>query len=286
MKKSAWLSSISPRLNAVWRGHWKSSTVEPGRYLYDHELVLVSKGACLVQVGEKQYNLLAGTFLIIAPGILHSTLTAKQGVYRFCLHFDWTRSVRAAAPSRMWVYHPQQALKADLHLAPSIVPKTSFAGNFNLKGPILPLLETLFYRARTGSEEEYATCSVVLQEILLRLLWKKSYGRRHGNRATQLAYAVKEVLDASVPGAMPIQDLLPTLGFSYEHLCRLFKAKFGLAPVRYLNTARLERAKIYLLDPRKTVGEAAYDAGFTDPAYFSRLFRRHYRCSPRAFRES
>jgi len=64
-----------------------------------------------------------------------------------------------------------------------------------------------------------------------------------------------------------------SLGFSYAHLCRIFHASFGLTPVEYRNTARLEQAKTLLRDTSLTIAEIAYRAGFQDPAYFTRQFR-------------
>jgi AraC-like DNA-binding protein len=77
-----------------------------------------------------------------------------------------------------------------------------------------------------------------------------------------------------------IQLLLPSLGFSYAHLCRIFTAKFGISPVRYRNAVRLEKARNMLKNPLCTVAQAAYSAGFSDPAYFSRKFHEANGAAP------
>ncbi len=83
---------------------------------------------------------------------------------------------------------------------------------------------------------------------------------------------------------LPLQTLLPKLGFSYAHLCRLFQKKFGVTPGDYRNSIRLEHAKTLLRDPHLTVAEVAYQSGFDDPAYFTRLFRRRNGAPPSALR--
>ena len=46
---------------------------------------------------------------------------------------------------------------------------------------------------------------------------------------------------------------------------------------------RLKRAGELLLTDRLTVSETAYNTGFSDPAYFSKVFKEHYKVSPKDF---
>lgn len=73
-------------------------------------------------------------------------------------------------------------------------------------------------------------------------------------------------------------------GLSRFHFLRRFKRATGTTPWRYLTDLRLARAKNLLIDPACGIAEAAAAAGFTDPAYFSRLFRKRTGISPRAYR--
>ncbi|MCE0498095.1 MAG: AraC family transcriptional regulator [Methylacidiphilales bacterium] len=286
MNPNAWLDLISPRLNDTWRGSWKSGTIEPGRYLHDHELVVVTEGSCRVQVERDYHELAIGTFLIIPPGIYHTTMTHHGGVGRSCFHFDWLRPAPTRRRLPSWIFHPARPRSGDIKRGPAFVPRRVRQGHFDPSGPILPLMERIFQRQATGSEQERATCHLLFAEVLYLLLWREGTRRPPGDRSTLLAYAVKELLDRTPENEMGIQALLATLGFSYAHLCRLFQAKFGISPVEYRNSARLERAADILRDPRRTIAEAAYTAGFNDPAYFSRMFRKRHGVSPsRARRE-
>jgi AraC-like DNA-binding protein len=280
MNSNSWLGQISPRLNTAWRGFWKAGTIEPARYLYDHELVLVTEGSCRVQLGTTCHELRSGSFLIIPPGVRHTTTTSTGGVRRACFHFDWTPPAAQRRALPFWVYHPGRPRPSDIKTAPSFVPRPRFSRQFDPGGPVAPLMETIFHRWQTGSEQDRATCHPVFTEMLLGLLWRRGTGKLLPDRAARLAYAVKELLDQTPPGAAAIQPLLSTLGFSYAHLARLFKATFGLSPVAYRNAARLERAKNLLRDPRRTIAEAAYAAGFDDPAYFSRKFHQRHGVPP------
>ena len=200
MKTNTWLEQIAPRLNMAWRGTWKVGTIEPARYLYDHELVVVTEGSCRIQIGETHHTLIAGTFLIISPNIYHATTTLPGGVRRLCFHFDWTRP--AALPKRLpiWVYHPARPRATCIKPAPIFVPRQDGVRPFDLAGPLSLLMETIFHRWQTGTPHDRATSHAVLNELLIGLLWRKETGQRPADRATQLAYQVKELLDHAPRG--------------------------------------------------------------------------------------
>ncbi|KGE71529.1 response regulator transcription factor [Spirochaeta lutea] len=75
------------------------------------------------------------------------------------------------------------------------------------------------------------------------------------------------------------------VGVSEGHLASLFKAETGMTFVQALTQFRMEQACIYLRDPRFHVSEVAQLCGFNDPAYFTRVFKRHYGRTPREFRD-
>jgi AraC-like DNA-binding protein len=280
-KPNRWLERIAPQLNELWRGPWHGGTVEPGRYLHDHELVVISEGNCRVQIDAAVHELEAGSFLIVPPGRYHVTTAARGGVHRYCVHFDWIPSVGGNSRRPSWVYHPHRPRPADVKRPPGFVPQPIFVGRFDFPGPVPSLLETLFHGWQTGHELDRAVCRQIFGQVLVRLLWRRTRHVPSLDRATGLAYAVKELLDKSADRDILVQTLLPSLGFSYAHLGRLFKKKFGISPLGYRNAARLERAKNLLQDPKRTIAAAAYESGFKDPAYFSRQFRHAHGLAPK-----
>lgn len=276
---STWLDRISPRLRILWRAAWKPGNVEPARFLYDHELVIVTEGSCLVQIEDQSLPLTAGHYVIIPPGTHHVSTAGPDGVFRSCMHFHWQYQTEQT-DMPICCFYPNRPSRRELTLAPSWVPKGVLTGTFAMDGPVCSLVETLFHRWQTGRTADRQLARATFLELIIHLVGDFSSSRKEPSRADQLAYAVKEVLEYDTNSTESIQALLSTLGFSYAHLCRVFHGKFGVTPGEYRNATRLERAKALLANPRLTVSEVAYATGFQDPGYFARKFRQHNKVSP------
>ena len=76
--------------------------------------------------------------------------------------------------------------------------------------------------------------------------------------------------------------------YNKDHLRRRFKAETGMTPLCYLTSLRLDYATQLLGESGtlRPVAEIAIMAGFYDPLYFSRVFRRRWGCAPSAYRQT
>ena len=70
------------------------------------------------------------------------------------------------------------------------------------------------------------------------------------------------------------------------HFRRLFRQRLGLPPHRFLIHCRLEKAAALLLRGHGSIAEIAFDTGFTDQNYFSRMFKQQYRITPLEYRRT
>ena len=65
-----------------------------------------------------------------------------------------------------------------------------------------------------------------------------------------------------------------------------FKKNFGMTPVEYINTLRLDASsKEMLQHPEKRIEDIARQFGFEDYRYFGRIFKKRFGTSPRGFRK-
>ena len=71
-----------------------------------------------------------------------------------------------------------------------------------------------------------------------------------------------------------VNDIAASAGISRSHLYRLFTQELNITPNEYLIQYRLNNACKLLRDSNINISEAAYSSGFSDPLYFSRVFKR------------
>ena len=78
---------------------------------------------------------------------------------------------------------------------------------------------------------------------------------------------------------------LNALPFSAGYVKKVFKKETGLTPLQYLTDKRLENAasNLAMSGGKGNISEIAYQCGFSEPLYFSRLFKRKYGVSPRSY---
>ncbi len=71
---------------------------------------------------------------------------------------------------------------------------------------------------------------------------------------------------------------------SPSYVSRLFRREGSTRFSDYLNSARINRAKLLLEDRRAPIKEIARNCGYQDTAYFCRLFRRSVSMTPTEYR--
>lgn len=83
---------------------------------------------------------------------------------------------------------------------------------------------------------------------------------------------------------LDLQTVADQLYVSTWHLCKVIKKQTGTNFVDLLNTARIENAKKMLLESNMKIYEIAEAVGYTDTAYFSKIFKRVTQVTPNEYR--
>jgi len=83
---------------------------------------------------------------------------------------------------------------------------------------------------------------------------------------------------------LSLKDVADEIHTSYFHLCRLFKKETGICFVEYLTLFRLKKALRMLENRKLTMAQISYATGFSEAQYFSRIFKKYFRCRPSGYR--
>lgn len=82
-----------------------------------------------------------------------------------------------------------------------------------------------------------------------------------------------------------IAELAAGVSMSQRTINGIVRRDTGMSAVQLLNNLRIKRAKELLLDSGNNITEVAYATGFSDPAYFTNVFKKCTGSSPSAWRK-
>lgn len=102
----------------------------------------------------------------------------------------------------------------------------------------------------------------------------------HRRHLHPMVHRVQDALAADARREWDMASLAAIANVSERHLLRLFKENAGVAPLEFLETIRLERAR-KALERGENVTRAADDAGFTSGLQLRRAWKRLWGGSPR-----
>lgn len=235
----------------------------------EHILIYCSAGCGGYEIGEERGSLHAGEALLIP---------------RHAPHRYWADD--ATPWSIHWVHF--SGIEGDLILGQ--LPRDHHMLQVDAKSAAV--IESLFgelYIALAGGIVMHRLIygAQVLHHLLGRLLFANTcyspLQRAHQARTLEpiLAYIHENSREP-----ITLKQMAERAGLSISHLSTLFKEQTGLSPMDYFIRYRMQRACALLKFDSRSVQEIAYEVGYEDPYYFSRLFKKVIGVSPLHFRKS
>lgn len=81
-----------------------------------------------------------------------------------------------------------------------------------------------------------------------------------------------------------ISEMADFCNLSTDYFSHLFKEVTHISPLNYLTRLRIEKSKELLLGEGLSISDVAFLVGYTDPLYFSRVFKKSVKMSPKEYR--
>lgn len=106
----------------------------------------------------------------------------------------------------------------------------------------------------------------------------------HSNAGVE---SVKRIIDEAFTRTdFSIAALCTDVGISHPHLLRLFKEKYNITLIKYLNQKRIEYACELLKSTNLSVKSVAFSSGFADELHFMKTFKKHIGLSALKYRNN
>ena len=138
----------------------------------------------------------------------------------------------------------------------------------------------------TGYED---VCQAYMEILIIRLMRNTALAVPaesqvvSGNR--QCA-SVKRYIDLHFKEALTLEQLAEDAHMNKYYLSHAFKREYGISPINYMITKRIEESKYLLAETDLSMSQIAQLLGFSSLSYFSQVFRRTQATTPMEYRQS
>lgn len=98
--------------------------------------------------------------------------------------------------------------------------------------------------------------------------------------------AVRRYIDLHFKEALTLEQLAEEGHMNKYYLSHAFKREYGISPINYMISKRIEESKYLLAETDLSLSQIAQLLGFSSLSYFSQVFRRSQEVSPKEYRNS
>ena len=105
---------------------------------------------------------------------------------------------------------------------------------------------------------------------------------KHSN----VVYKVMEYVKANYSKKLTLDDIARHVYLSRSYLSSIFKEETGQSLFSYVNSVRVEKSRMFLLDNSISLVDISEMCGFEDQSYFTKVFKKAMGVSPKKYRDS
>lgn len=268
-----------PYYITIGRTHYGPGEQHPNRRkigLFD--LLVVVRGTLSIGEEDKRWEVAEGQSLLLLPDRYHyATAPCRTETDFYWIHFTFDGSWREhaggehALPIRH-VWANPYGLKLRQYATLRHYPR------------VLRLLEQLYDQAGTNGPAAYWDEQRRFME-LLRCLEEEERGDAPPTSVMKVAARTEAYLRQHYAEDLTNEALAEALHFHPNYIVRCMKDIYRCTPMEYLQTIRLEQAKLLLVKTEFAVADIAERVGFRYAPYFSACFKKYAGLPPLAFRK-
>lgn len=257
---------LTPRkLQYVMALHWHR----------EFEIVRVLKGKLELSLDNITYELQSGDFCFIESGVLHKGIPSDC-IYE-CVVFDINMLLNRTA--------------TDKYINPFLQGTMELNTVLHNYGEILGVIVSGIFDALSKKDENFELEVFSLLYRMFSLFYKsgitqQSAKSRQNLQQNRIIIRQLEWIENHFNEPITLKQLSAVSGLSPKYLCRFFKDHTGQTPIEYINNIRINNACHELRHLNRTVTEAAYNSGFNNLSYFTKVFKSFKGITPNQFKNA
>ena len=139
---------------------------------------------------------------------------------------------------------------------------------------------------QTGYED---ICQAYMEILIIRLMRSTGVSIPADPRNSAGHYhcaAVRRYIDLHFKEPLTLDSLAEEAHMNKFHLAHAFKREYGVSPISYMISRRIDESKYLLAETDLSMSQIAQLLGFSSLSYFSQVFKRNQMMTPMEYRQS
>ena len=243
------------------------------------ELCYIEAGKITLLLEDTEYRLTKGDAILIPQNVTHKYLSAEGNRNRaFVVCFECQSHMLRFVSNRVIPLND-----TEIYTVGKISEECR--GTFFMNES--ELLEVLPNANFGGQQAVITHLEYLLICFTRRLLAEKKSGLvlLSGEKFYEdLVDVILSYLRNNLSKKLSLDDICGRFNYSRSFICKIFKEETGQSLISYFNNLKIEEAKKLLLETELSVRAISEMLDFSEPKYFSDVFRRNVGMSPQAYR--
>ena len=241
------------------------------------EFSLTKKGSILHIINNKKYVVEKKQIILLAPENMHRTKNNnKNGAYELLdLQVEMETFKNVCQTMGEGIY--EKIL--------SSTPYCFRLNDFSIMS-INEYIEKAQHYDYFDSRRRLIMISVlyfVVSELVRNLFWERQYGEQQLPKAIELFF---EQLTQKENIGKSFAEICKNIPYHKTHILRVFKQKGMENPNKILVAHKMKYAANLLLTTEMKVVDICNEIGYGSVAYFNKIFKITYKCTPREYRKT
>ena len=146
------------------------------------------------------------------------------------------------------------------------------------------LLEEIYRLSINEYHHKYFKISTLLYELIYEIYQIKNTQKMSQTYGSHIFHTLLAFIEKHYMEDFSLNALANAVHRSPQYVCRLFQDELHMRPFEYIRYYRLSKSKSLLLSsPELSIREIAENVGIKSPSYFSSLFKKEEKITPREF---
>lgn len=267
----------------VSSGNW----IHDKRNLDSFEIIYGIKGCAYIKQDDEQFEVTPGKILLLLPGHTHQGYKVSEGdVSFFWIHFKCPKGYEIlkekSAQSILFSLQKGPYLQG---LCDFVIVPVFFRPNETEKLiiHIKQLMHCAYSKTRMMLTNNYLLTLIVM-ELSHQVL--TSLSNNKNDETTKKFSEIVEWLRINISKNYTVEEIADKFNFNKDYLCRIFKNHTGMSTIKYINKARISKAKELLCSSELSIRAISSSLGFSDEKYFMKLFKANEDMTPSQYRNT